>query len=265
MLALVAEILRDARCRKRRAQPYATAGCRTSTRRRPRAFEAFGPESCSRKLRTSRPRSPMRAMTATSAAVALGHHPQQRALAHAAVHPAAPEASRSSMYATDVARMIEAPIIHVNGDDPEACVRVARLRVRVPPDVQQGRRDRPHLLPPGAVTTRATTRSSPTRRWSNPDRQEAFGAQAVHRVADRPRRHHAGRGGAGAPGLPGPAGEGVRRGPRGRVAPGSDPCPGRPGPVPGRGPRRPSPRRSSSGSPRSQVNIPPTHHGAPAS
>ncbi|MEV4992078.1 multifunctional oxoglutarate decarboxylase/oxoglutarate dehydrogenase thiamine pyrophosphate-binding subunit/dihydrolipoyllysine-residue succinyltransferase subunit [Streptomyces niveus] len=40
---------------------------------------------------------------------------------------AAPEASRSSMYATDVARMIEAPIIHVNGDDPEACVRVARL------------------------------------------------------------------------------------------------------------------------------------------
>ncbi|MEU2183512.1 multifunctional oxoglutarate decarboxylase/oxoglutarate dehydrogenase thiamine pyrophosphate-binding subunit/dihydrolipoyllysine-residue succinyltransferase subunit [Streptomyces thermolilacinus] len=40
---------------------------------------------------------------------------------------AAPESSRSSMYATDVARMIEAPIFHVNGDDPEACVRVARL------------------------------------------------------------------------------------------------------------------------------------------
>ncbi|MFC9243562.1 multifunctional oxoglutarate decarboxylase/oxoglutarate dehydrogenase thiamine pyrophosphate-binding subunit/dihydrolipoyllysine-residue succinyltransferase subunit [Streptomyces sp. NPDC057136] len=40
---------------------------------------------------------------------------------------AAPESSRSSMYATDVARMIEAPIIHVNGDDPEAVVRVARL------------------------------------------------------------------------------------------------------------------------------------------
>ncbi|WKX72548.1 multifunctional oxoglutarate decarboxylase/oxoglutarate dehydrogenase thiamine pyrophosphate-binding subunit/dihydrolipoyllysine-residue succinyltransferase subunit [Streptomyces sp. XD-27] len=40
---------------------------------------------------------------------------------------AAPTASRSSMYATDVARMIEAPIFHVNGDDPEAVVRVARL------------------------------------------------------------------------------------------------------------------------------------------
>jgi len=38
-----------------------------------------------------------------------------------------PTASRSSIYSTDVARMIEAPIFHVNGDDPEACVRVARL------------------------------------------------------------------------------------------------------------------------------------------
>jgi 2-oxoglutarate decarboxylase len=39
----------------------------------------------------------------------------------------APAASRSSLYATDVARMVQAPIFHVNGDDPEACVRVARL------------------------------------------------------------------------------------------------------------------------------------------
>ncbi|PID96905.1 MAG: multifunctional oxoglutarate decarboxylase/oxoglutarate dehydrogenase thiamine pyrophosphate-binding subunit/dihydrolipoyllysine-residue succinyltransferase subunit [Actinomycetales bacterium] len=39
----------------------------------------------------------------------------------------APSASRSSVYSTDVARMIQAPIFHVNGDDPEACVRVAEL------------------------------------------------------------------------------------------------------------------------------------------
>jgi multifunctional 2-oxoglutarate metabolism enzyme len=40
-----------------------------------------------------------------------------------------PSASRSSLYATDIARMIAAPIFHVNGDDPEACVRVAKLAV----------------------------------------------------------------------------------------------------------------------------------------
>jgi multifunctional 2-oxoglutarate metabolism enzyme len=38
-----------------------------------------------------------------------------------------PSASRSSWYATDAARMIQAPILHVNGDDPEACVRAARM------------------------------------------------------------------------------------------------------------------------------------------
>src|SRR3712207_1768820 len=40
-----------------------------------------------------------------------------------------PAAARSSLYSTDVARMVNAPVFHVNGDDPEACVRVARLGV----------------------------------------------------------------------------------------------------------------------------------------
>ncbi|HEU0131946.1 MAG TPA: multifunctional oxoglutarate decarboxylase/oxoglutarate dehydrogenase thiamine pyrophosphate-binding subunit/dihydrolipoyllysine-residue succinyltransferase subunit [Mycobacteriales bacterium] len=35
--------------------------------------------------------------------------------------------ARSTVYCTDVARMVQAPIFHVNGDDPEAVVRVARL------------------------------------------------------------------------------------------------------------------------------------------
>ncbi|WP_417733741.1 2-oxoglutarate dehydrogenase E1 component [Roseovarius sp.] len=39
----------------------------------------------------------------------------------------APHFSRSSPYPTDIALMVEAPIFHVNGDDPEACVHAARV------------------------------------------------------------------------------------------------------------------------------------------
>ncbi len=39
----------------------------------------------------------------------------------------APRYARSSPYPSDVARMIQAPIFHVNGDDPEAVVHVAKI------------------------------------------------------------------------------------------------------------------------------------------
>ena len=38
-----------------------------------------------------------------------------------------PEDARSSMYATDIAKMIEVPIFHLNGDDPLACMQVSQL------------------------------------------------------------------------------------------------------------------------------------------
>ncbi|MGO4299260.1 multifunctional oxoglutarate decarboxylase/oxoglutarate dehydrogenase thiamine pyrophosphate-binding subunit/dihydrolipoyllysine-residue succinyltransferase subunit [Leifsonia sp. RAF41] len=38
-----------------------------------------------------------------------------------------PSEARSSIYSTDVAKTIQAPIFHVNGDDPEAVVRVAEI------------------------------------------------------------------------------------------------------------------------------------------
>lgn len=47
--------------------------------------------------------------------------------------------SRSSYYATDVAKMVNAPILHVNGDDPEAVILAARValeyRLRFSKDV----------------------------------------------------------------------------------------------------------------------------------
>ena len=59
-----------------------------------------------------------------------------------------PRFSRSSPYPSDVAKMVEAPIFHVNGDDPEAVVLRREGRHRISADVPEARRDRHVLLPP---------------------------------------------------------------------------------------------------------------------
>jgi 2-oxoglutarate dehydrogenase E1 component len=38
-----------------------------------------------------------------------------------------PQDARSTMYCTDLAKMVNAPVFHVNGDDPEAVIEVTRL------------------------------------------------------------------------------------------------------------------------------------------
>ena len=58
-----------------------------------------------------------------------------------------PAYARSSPYPSDIARSVQAPIFHVNGDDPEAVVHGA-ARGRVPPEVFADCRGRSVVLPP---------------------------------------------------------------------------------------------------------------------
>ena len=61
--------------------------------------------------------------------------------------PTRPTRARS-IYSTAVAQMLDVPVFHVNGDDPEACVHVVRLAAEYRQTLQERRRHRPRLLPP---------------------------------------------------------------------------------------------------------------------
>ena len=61
--------------------------------------------------------------------------------------PPDPTEGRSTTYSSDLAKGFDAPIIHVNADDPEACLAAARLAMDVPRALPRGRGDRPGRLP----------------------------------------------------------------------------------------------------------------------
>ena len=88
-------------------------------------------------------------------------------------------------------------------------------RVRLPAGVREGRRHRHRLLPPPRSQRGRRPVDDPAADVL-PDRGQAQRPQAVHRVADRPRRHQRRGGRAGAARLPAAAGARVRRDPRDR-------------------------------------------------
>ena len=55
--------------------------------------------------------------------------------------------SRSTLYAGDLAKGFEIPVVHVNADDPLSCLSVARMAVDLPAAVRQGLPDRSRRLP----------------------------------------------------------------------------------------------------------------------
>ena len=69
-----------------------------------------------------------------------------------------PRDARSTLYCSDVAKMIEAPILHVNADDPEAVCFVTRFALDYRREVPQGRGDRSGLLSPARAQRGATSR-----------------------------------------------------------------------------------------------------------
>ena len=95
-----------------------------------------------------------------------------------------PRDSRSTLYCTDVVKMIEAPVLHVNGDDPEAVVLCTQLaldyRMQFNKDVV-----RRHRLLPQARPQRAGHAEPDAAADVQEDRAASGHAQAVRRQAGR--------------------------------------------------------------------------------
>ncbi len=97
-----------------------------------------------------------------------------------------PNEARSTLYASDLAKGFEIPIMHVNADDPDACLAAVRLARDVPAALPPRLPDRPDRLP--ALGPQRGRRAS---------LHPAAALRAHRRASDRPRalRRRAGRGG----------------------------------------------------------------------
>ena len=118
-----------------------------------------------------------------------------------------PDESRSTRYASDLAKGFDMPIIHVNADDVEACIAAVAARARLPRDLRPRRADRPDRLPPlrpqrdrrarlhAAADVRADqeppARAQAVRRpargaraWSPQEEAERMASEAYERVAE---------------------------------------------------------------------------------
>ena len=123
-----------------------------------------------------------------------------------------PAYARSSPYPSDVARAVQSPIFHVNGDDPEAVVLVGAHGRRVPPALQEGRGDRSVVLPPPRPQRGRRAELHPAADVPH-DRAASDHAADLHTPAERGRRARGGRGPAHLRRLPGaPVGRARGRG-----------------------------------------------------
>ena len=135
------------------------------------------------------------------------------------LHDHARASRRSTVYATDIAKAVQAPIFHVNGDDPEA----ARAR-------RSGSRSssasvfKKDVVVDMVCYRRYGHNEGDEPAFTQPRMYEVIdaaplGPQALHRAAREPRRPHARGGRAGARRLPRPARSRVRRDARRANAP----------------------------------------------
>ena len=84
--------------------------------------------------------------------------------------------ARSAIYASGVAKMLQVPIFHVNGEDPEAAAQVVRLAGRLSARVPARRRDRHVRLPaPGPQRNRRAALHATAAVSSHPAAQAGAG------------------------------------------------------------------------------------------